>query len=323
MYIVTGGAGFIGSVFISRLNEFGANDILVVDDLGSSDKWQNLQGKVFSDYLHKAKFRELLLSNADLGEVDAIIHLGACSSTTETNAEYVLDNNYRYSRTVAEWAVRKNVRLVYASSAATYGDGSHGFNDDEDALAELRPLNVYGFSKHLFDRWVKRNNLFTKVAGLKFFNVFGPNEYHKGDMRSVVLKAKEQIDRDGKVRLFKSYRAKFRDGEQKRDFVYVKDCAEVIWWLVEHPDTNGLFNLGSGEARSWLDLIHAVAKAMHRSPEIEFVEMPEAMRAKYQYFTEANMAKLRASGCPVQFRPLENAVLDYVKNHLTSDHPVY
>lgn len=321
MVIVTGGAGFIGSAFIRKLNDVGVTDILVIDELGAAGKEENLSNKSFRDFVSKEKFRQLLEKNG-LDPAQAIVHLGACSSTTETNAEFMFENNFRYSCLVAEWAVRNNARLIYASSAATYGDGAQGFDDDESHLLDLRPLNLYGFSKQLVDLRLKRTGLLDKVAGLKFFNVFGPNEYHKGEMRSVVLKAKEQIEREGKVRLFKSYRSEFKDGEQKRDFIYVKDCNEVMWWLMEHPEVNGLFNLGSGTSRSWKDLVSAVFRAMGCEPKIEFIDMPDAIRDKYQYFTEAKMEKLRLHGCPFKPTPLEDAVQDYVKTHLLGE-PVY
>jgi ADP-L-glycero-D-manno-heptose 6-epimerase len=230
-----------------------------------------------------------------------------------------MENNYRYTTQLAQWAVKKNIRFIYASSAATYGDGSRGFSDDDGVSAELRPINMYGYSKQLFDLWALRNGLEKKIAGIKFFNVFGPNEYHKGDMRSVVHKSFGQIRETGKVRLFKSHRPDFHDGEQKRDFVYVKDCVEVIWWLLENRAVTGIFNLGTGHVRTWNDLTKAVFAAMGKEPRIEYIEMPESIRRQYQYFTEAKMDKLLSTGCPVHTSSLEDAVSDYVVNYLGKD----
>ncbi len=253
--------------------------------------------------------------------VEAVIHMGACSSTTERDAGYLMENNFHYSCRLAEWAQRHAVRFIYASSAATYGDGSRGFSDDDEMTRALKPINMYGYSKQLFDLWVLRNGLVSSVAGIKFFNVFGPNEYHKGDMTSVIFKAFHQIRATGRVGLFKSYKPEYADGGQKRDFVSVKECVEVLWWLLEHREVNGIFNLGTGEARTWNDLIGAVFAALERPVGIDYIEMPEAIRGQYQYFTEARMDKLRAAGCPVAFAPLEETVGDYVKNHLLKADP--
>jgi ADP-L-glycero-D-manno-heptose 6-epimerase len=251
----------------------------------------------------------------------AIIHMGACSSTTERNADYLMDNNYHYTCRLAEWAIARGVRFIYASSAATYGDGAKGFSDENTVTETLRPINMYGYSKQLFDLWVLRNKIENKTVGIKFFNVFGPNEYHKGDMRSVVHKAFEQIRDTGKVRLFKSYKPEYADGGQMRDFVFVKDCVDIMWWLFEHPEIKGIFNLGTGQARTWNDLIYAVFSAMNIKPKIEYFDMPQDIRGQYQYFTEAKMDKLRATGCPVTFRFLEEAVKDYVVNYLQKPDP--
>jgi len=316
MYILTGGAGFIGSALLSYLNSKGRSEILVVDNLASSEKWRNLRGKKFSDYVHKTEFLKRVENGVMPEKVDAIIHLGACSSTTEMNAEYMMANNYRYSRTLAEWALSKNIRFIYASSAATYGDGARGFSDEDRECEKLRPLNVYGFSKHLFDLWALETKATKKIAGIKFFNVYGPNEYHKGDMMSVICKAHEQILGTGKLKLFKSYRPDYQDGEQKRDFVYVKDCSEVIDWLLSNPTVSGIFNLGTGQARSWNDLAGAVFAAVEKKRNIEYIEMNEELRSRYQYFTEAQMGKLRAAGYTKPFTSLEDGVADYVKNYL-------
>jgi len=319
MFIVTGGAGFIGSAFIWHLNQLGVEDIIVVDDLGHSGKWQNLVKRTFIDYLHKSTFLEMLRSKELPWFVEGIVHMGACSSTTETNADYLMDNNYRYTRTLCEWALENGVRFINASSAATYGDGRQGFSDDIETMFALKPLNMYGYSKHLFDLWAHREGVLDQIASLKFFNVFGPNEYHKGDMASVVSKAYEQIRTTGTLELFKSYLPEYPDGGQKRDFVYVKDCVNVMWWLQENPDVNGVFNVGAGEARTWNDLAAAVFDAMGLPRSIEYIEMPEALRGRYQYFTQAAMDKLRAAGYVAEFTSLEDAVCDYVVNYLGAE----
>ncbi|MBW2544936.1 MAG: ADP-glyceromanno-heptose 6-epimerase [Deltaproteobacteria bacterium] len=319
MIVVTGGAGFIGSAVVWKLNTQGFDDIVIVDSLEVSEKWKNLVNRRFVDYLDKDDFLELVLDDEVPFEVEAIVHMGACSSTTERDADYLIENNYHYTARLAEWAVEKNIHFIYASSAATYGDGSAGFSDDDGVSAELRPINMYGYSKQLFDQWVLRKRLEEKTVGIKFFNVFGPNEYHKGEMRSVIHKSFGQIRETGKVRLFKSHRPDFRDGEQKRDFIYVKDCAEVIWWFLENRDVAGIFNLGTGRARTWNDLTRAVFAAMGIEPRIEYIEMPESIRQQYQYFTEAKMDKLLSAGCSVPTSSLENAVSDYVVNYLEKD----
>jgi len=321
MIVVTGGAGFIGSAFVWKLNEEGLDEIIVVDELGVSDKWNNLVKRRYYEYLHKDAFLDMVLSDKVPFEVDGIIHMGACSSTTERDADYLMRNNYFYTRELALWAVRKNIRFIYASSAATYGDGSQGFSDDDRATLTLRPINMYGYSKQFFDLGVLRHELQKYVAGVKFFNVFGPNEYHKGDMRSMVHRSFGQIQEKGSVALFKSYRPEYSDGGQLRDFVYVKDCVEVLWWLFTHRDANGIFNVGTGKARTWNDLAKAVFSALGVEPRIDYIEMPEAIRGQYQYFTEAKMEKLRSAGFTATFRSLEEAIRDYVLNHLQQPDP--
>lgn len=316
LYIVTGGAGFIGSAFVAKLNSVGVHNILVVDELDDSSKWKNLLGKSFLDYSHKTDFLRDLDRNLYENRIRAIIHMGACSATTEQNAEYLMQNNFRYSVRLASYALQKNIRFLYASSAATYGDGELGYSDADAITPTLRPLNPYGFSKQLFDLWALREQRLRRMVGLKFFNVFGPNEYHKGGMRSMVHKAFQQIQSSGTVKLFKSHRPEYRDGEQKRDFVYVKDCVEIMWWLLQHSTVNGLFNLGSGKARTWNDLAQAVFAALGLPARIEYVDMPPELQGQYQYFTEADMKKL--STAMPQFSPtsLEAAVSDYVQNYL-------
>lgn len=317
MYVVTGGAGFIGSAFVWKLNEMGIENILIVDDLGHDDKWRNLVNRRYTDYIHKDLFLELLV-NGDLPYeiTDGIVHMGACSSTTETDAEYLMENNYRYSRILCEFAMENGVRFINASSAATYGDGSEGFSDSVETMDRLKPLNMYGYTKQLFDQWAHREGILERIASLKFFNVFGPNEYHKDDMRSVICKACEQIGQRGGMKLFKSYHPDYEDGGQMRDFVYVKDCVDVMWWLLQNPQAGGIFNVGTGRARTWNDLARAVFAAMDVREDIEYIEMPEQLQGKYQYFTQAEMQRLKEAGCPVEFTALEDAVKDYVQNYM-------
>ena len=319
MIIVTGGAGFIGSALIAALNKRQITDILVVDELGTDRKWKNLRNLSFTDYVEKDDFLEMVIEDKLDSSIDAFFHLGACSDTTETNASYLIKNNYEYSKLLAQWATADNIRFIYASSAATYGDGSAGFSDDQEKIEILRPLNMYGYSKHLFDLWARRAGLLKKIVGLKYFNVFGPNEYHKADMRSFCIKAFEQITSTGKVRLFKSYKPEYADGEQKRDFIYVKDAVDMTLFFYDNPQLSGLFNIGSGKARTWNDLVKAVFAAMGKEPNIEYIEMPESIRNQYQYFTEADITKLQKAGYKKEITPLEDAIKDYVQSYLQTD----
>jgi len=309
--VVTGASGFIGCNLAAELNARGYRNLLLVDSLGRDDKWRNLAGLDFEDLLQPAAFLTLVESGK-LADVDAIFHLGACSATTERDADYLLENNYRTTRTLCEWSLKHGVRFVYASSAATYGDGGKGYSDTAP-LADLRPLNMYGYSKHMFDLWAQKHGYFDRIVGLKYFNVFGPHETYKGDMRSMVHKAYGQILETGKVQLFKSYLPEYADGGQMRDFVYVKDAVAATLYFLEHREIGGLFNCGTGKARTWIDLMNAVFTSMGVAPQIEFVEMPEVLRGKYQYFTQAEMAKLRAAGYTAPFTSLEDAVRDYVQ----------
>ena len=315
--LVTGGAGFIGSALIWSLNRAGLQNILVCDQLGEDDKWRNLAPLQFDDYISSAKLIEYVEADSPaLREIQWVFHLGACSATTELDAGYLMENNYRYTKTLCDWALPRNARFVYASSAATYGDGANGMRDDEANIESLRPLNAYGYSKQIFDCHAKHRALFSRIAGLKYFNVFGPNEWHKGDMRSLVNKAYEQVLESAKIHLFKSYQPKFKDGEQQRDFLYVKDAVDMTIHLAVTRGANGLFNLGSGEARTWIDLANAVFAALSLPTQIEFIDMPEAIRDKYQYFTQANIEKLKATGYQGPKFTLEQAVADYVQNYL-------
>ncbi|MCM8766149.1 MAG: ADP-glyceromanno-heptose 6-epimerase [Candidatus Omnitrophica bacterium] len=309
MVIITGGAGFIGSCFLWKLNQEGISDILVVDELGGSEKWKNLRGKNFLDYVHKDDLWQVL--EKFRRQVRKIIHLGACTSTLLKDGDYFLKNNYAYSQKLALWACEHKAHFIYASSAATYGDGSLGYEDNEEMLPYLKPLNIYGYSKHLFDLWVLKKGLFKKFTGIKFFNVFGPNEYHKGEMRSVIAKRFQEIKEGKPFLLFKSYRSEYKDGEQKRDFVYVKDVVEVMYFFYRNPQISGVCNWGTGRARSWNDLAKALFSALDLKPKIEYIEMPEEIREQYQYFTEAKMEKLKSVGCQHKFMSLEEAVKDY------------
>jgi ADP-L-glycero-D-manno-heptose 6-epimerase len=317
--LVTGGAGFIGSALIWALNQRGITNILVCDFLGDEEKWRNLVPLRFADYVEA----DDLLMRFDIAphlfqDLTAIFHLGACSSTTETNATYLIRNNFEYTKSLARFALRSNLRFVYASSAATYGS-LETLVSESISLDSLRPLNMYGYSKHLFDCYAERNGILNQITGLKYFNIFGPNEQHKGDMRSVVHKAFQQILQTGQVGLFKSYRAEFRHGEQQRDFLYVKDAVAATIFLAENVNGGGLFNIGSGEANTWLTLVKSIYASLGQAPNIKFIEMPEELQEKYQYYTCADVSKLRASGFDKPITSLSDAVRDYVVNYLIPD----
>ena len=309
--LVTGGAGFLGSSLVWALNQRGHDAILVADILDRSEKWRNLVPLRFHDYLESDALLRLVERGA-LQDVRTVIHLGACSSTTETDAGYLIRNNVEYTRTLADWAIGRDIRFVYASSAATYG-ALEGELSEQIDLHALRPLNMYGYSKQLFDLHAARRGYLDRIAGLKYFNVFGPNEYHKGDMRSMVHKAFEQIAATGTVRLFKSDRPEFADGEQRRDFLYVGDAVDMTIHVADQPKLNGLINVGSGHAHTWLELIGAVFAAMGRPASIEFIDMPEALRGKYQYFTRAAMDRMKAGGYAAPPTPLADAVAECVR----------
>ncbi len=315
MIVITGAAGFIGSVVLSTLNSNGETDILAVDCLGTDERWKNLNGLKFNDYMEKDGFLNLLVSGK-LGKIDSIIHMGADSSTTQMDMSYLVKNNFEYTKTLAEYCVSKGTRFIYASSAATYGDGNDGYLDDDSKLENLRPLNPYGFSKQMFDIWARQNGLLNKIVGLKFFNVYGPNESHKKDMRSMVQKAYEQVVATGKVKLFKSYKPEYKDGEQVRDFIYVKDAVAMTLFFIENRRSSGIFNVGTGEAQSWNRLAKAVFKALDRPVNIEYVEMPESIKDQYQYYTKAEMDKMRKAGYTSKITSLEDGIADYVRNYL-------
>ncbi len=313
--LVTGGAGFIGSGVIWGLNRRGCENIVVVDRLRQSDKWRHLSPLRFRDYLEADELLPRLQRGA-LGTFDLILHLGACSATTERDAGYLIRNNFEFTKELAVWAVSRNIRFVYASSAATYGDGQAGMSDDESKLERFRPLNAYGFSKQLFDLYASRHALLECIAGLKYFNVFGPNEDHKGDMRSVVSKAFAQVRKNGRIQLFKSYRSDCAHGAQQRDFLYVKDAVAMTLHVASHRKVSGLLNIGSGIAHTWIDLARAVFQALKRRPKIDYIAMPPAIRTRYQYFTQADISKLRATGYRLPVTPLGDAVRDYIENYL-------
>ncbi len=316
--VVTGGAGLIGSALIWGLNRRGIDDILVVDRLDDTPKWKNLVPLRFADYLDADDFEHRILEHPGaFADVTSVLHLGACSSTTQADAGYLMRNNFEYTKNVAHWAVERGLRCVYASSAATYGGLESTLRDDGD-IATLRPLNAYALSKQMFDLYARRTGLLDRLCGIKYFNVFGPNEEHKGEMRSLVSKAFEQISSTGRIALFKSHRPDFRDGEQRRDFIYVKDAVEMTLHLAQCGAT-GIYNVGSGTANTWLDLVRPIFRALNTVERIEFIDMPPVLRGKYQYFTCASIDRLRASGYAAAIAPLADAVTDYVSNYLVPD----
>ncbi|MDX2081435.1 MAG: ADP-glyceromanno-heptose 6-epimerase [Terrimicrobiaceae bacterium] len=315
--LVTGAAGFIGSAIVHELNRRGLSQIVVTDFLGEDQKWRNLLPLAFEDFIPADEFLDGITADPErFGMFTAAFHLGACSSTTVTDGDYVMRNNFSYTKSLCKWALSQGTRFVYASSAATYGDGTAGMDDKVEDISPFRPLNLYGYSKQLFDLYAWREGILPEIVGIKYFNVFGPNEYHKGDMRSLVCKAFEQIRDTGSIRLFKSYKPEYPDGGQQRDFVYVKDAVDMTLHLAENEEAGGLFNVGSGVARSWVDLANALFAAMGKPPAIEFIEMPESIRNQYQYFTCADISKLRGTGFNKPITSLEDAVHDYAVNYL-------
>lgn len=317
--IITGGAGFIGSNLAKKLNENGCQNIYIVDNMNHSQKEANLSRIKLKEYFDKNDFIEIIKSK-NIGHIDAVFHLGACSSTLQTDEDYLVKNNYQYSVSLCEWALRKDIRFIYASTAATYGNGTRGYHDDEKEIHLLEPLNAYGRSKQKFDMWAIYNRVIDKIAGLKYFNVYGPYECHKGEMRSMVNKAYGEIFKTGKLKLFKSHNSNFNDGEQKRDFVYVDDAVAVTLFFYDNPDINGIYNCGTGSARSWFELGKAVFSAIGIEPEFEFIDMPQSIRDNYQYFTQADMNKLYSAGYSQQFKTIEEGVKSYVEEYLSKIH---
>jgi ADP-L-glycero-D-manno-heptose 6-epimerase len=316
--VVTGAAGFIGSVLVWRLNQLGEQDILCVDTRSSDEGDANLAPLAYREYLPHETFLARLERREWAGDLDCVFHLGACSSTTETDWSYLQRNNVLYSQRLCEAALAAGARFIHASSGATYGDGSRGYSDDHARLRTLEPLNLYGRSKQVFDLWALDRGLLDRIVALKYFNVYGPNEWHKGAMRSMVCKGYEQIRETGKVRLFKSNRPEYQDGGQRRDFIYVKDAVDMTLWFRAHREANGVFNVGTGEATEWNRLIGAIFAALGQPPLIEYIDMPPELVKGYQYFTRADMTKLRAAGCNRAPTPLETAVKEYVREHLTT-----
>ncbi|MDO8879108.1 MAG: ADP-glyceromanno-heptose 6-epimerase [Pseudolabrys sp.] len=319
MFLVTGGAGFIGSNIVASLNEAGRTDVVVNDVLGDEGKWRNLAKRQIADFVPPADLAKWL----DARKLEAVIHMGAISDTTASDGDLVMENNFRLSLRLLDWCTATQTPFIYASSAATYGDGHEGFGDSWSLpeLRKLKPMNLYGWSKHLFDlalvdRYVKKQNLPPQWAGLKFFNVYGPNEYHKGHMASVLSKVFGGAKGGAPVKLFKSHRDGIGDGEQRRDFIYVDDVVAVIRWLIDTPSVNGIFNVGTGKAESFRDMIAAMFKTMGRAPNIEYVDMPEAIRGQYQYFTQSSVETLRKAGFNAGSTPLEKAVGQYVTGYL-------
>lgn len=312
MIVVTGAAGFIGSCIVAELNRRGYKDLILVDHFGNEEKRANIENKAYTTYYDKKDFLALIEKDALEIPVEALIHMGACSSTIVQDAQYFQENNYDYTLKLAQWALAHEVRFIYASSAATYGDGHQGYKDDDVTIRQCQPLNLYGESKQKFDLKALDNGWLDRMVGLKFFNVFGPNEYHKGDMRSVIAKAYHDVADKGLIRLFKSYKPDYQDGEQKRDFIYVKDVVDVVLFFMDHKECNGIYNVGTGQARTWVDLAKAMFDAVGKEPHISFIEIPDILKERYQYFTQAHMDKLKLAGYSKPFTSLEMAVKDYV-----------
>lgn len=315
MHVITGGMGFIGSAIVWKMNNQGIDNILIVDSQSPDSSWKNLVNLRFAEIIDKNIFLRKIEENKFEHSIEGIIHMGACTDTTESNVDYLLENNFQYTKKLAIWAINKGCRFVYASSAATYGNGPD-FSDDEEKLCFLKPLNIYGYSKHLFDIWAYRNKLLKQIAGIKFFNVFGPNEYHKGEMRSVVLKKFLEIISNGKAELFKSYRKDYRHGEQKRDFIYIKDAVKMVLFIYNSRSINGIFNVGTGKSRSFNEVVKTIFRILGKTEKIEYIDMPENIKNSYQYFTQADITKIRNAGYNEKFLSLEESIKDYIKNYL-------
>jgi len=311
--VVTGGAGFIGSCLVGKLNEQGIDDVIVVDVGDENKHSDNLKYKKIIGYIERDEFLKQAESDKLDKSIDMIVHFGACADTTEIDIEYLKKNNYLYSKELAQWSLKNNKRFLYASSAATYGAGELDYSDDDELAPRLRPLNEYGRSKQIFDLWVLENKLQESLVGFKFFNVYGPNEYHKADMRSMVNKGYHQIKDTGKLRLFKSHKDGYGDGEQRRDFIYIKDALEMVWYFIDNPGKNGIVNIGTGHSHTWNELAGALFAALGLEPNIEYFDMPDNIKDHYQYFTEADLSKLRRTGCDYKTTDINEAVKDYVK----------
>ena len=328
MIIVTGGAGMIGSAFVWKLNEMGIKDILIVDKLRTEDKWLNIRKREYYDWMDKDNLKEWLSHKENADKIEAVIHMGACSATTEKDGDFLMDNNYAYTKFLWDFCAEKNIKYIYASSAATYGMGELGYNDDvsPEELQKLRPLNKYGYSKKIFDDWAfKQKSQPKQWNGLKFFNVYGPQEYHKGRMASMIFHTYNQYMENGYVKLFKSYKEGFKDGEQLRDFVYVKDVVDIMYFMLTNDVESGIYNIGTGKARSFMDLSMATMRAashndnLDKNEVVKLIEMPEDLQGKYQYFTEAKINKLREIGYTKEMHSLEEGVKDYVQNYLAKE----
>lgn len=319
MIVVTGGAGFIGSALVWELNNRGYTNIKIVDDLETGKKWKNIRSLDYLDYQNKWKFLEDVQEEELAGDVETVFHLGACSATTEEDATYLMKNNYEYTKTLAKWSLNQDIRFIYASSAATYGDGGKGYSDNHDLIPELKPLNKYAFSKLRFDEHAYRKNWLHEIVGLRYFNVYGPNEYHKGNMRSVVNKSFPQAINNGTIKLFKSHRDDIEHGQQKRDFLYVKDAVDMTLFFHENPNITGIYNIGTGQARPFDDLAASVFDALDKPTDIEYFDMPEDIRENYQYYTEADLTKLRDAGYEKTITDLKDGIKDYVVNYLNTD----
>lgn len=322
-FVLTGGAGFIGSCLLRMLNDEGIDDVIVVDNIGSTEKWKNLKNKKYREYVQKELFLDRLCSGEYNG-IDMIIHMGACSSTTQTDFDYLWKNNVDYSKIIWKYCTEKQIPLIYASSAATYGDGTRGFSDEPAGISKLQPLNGYGYSKQIFDEWtMKQSDTPCQYVGLKFFNVYGPNEYCKGTMASMAFHGYNQVVDRGKISLFKSENSKYKDGLQERDFVYVKDICKVVNFFIKHPERSGIFNVGTGNAQSFLEFVSSVFYALDMEPEIEFIDMPKHLKLNYQYHTQADISSLRRIGYKDSFLNVKDGVRDYVLNHLHRNYGIY
>jgi len=322
MIIVTGAAGFIGSVMAKSLNLDGRNDLLLVDKFTKTAKWKNVVGLKFVDFVDRDSFLDRL-EKGEFKDVTMVIHMGACTDTTEFDMNYLMNVNYEYSKRLCSWCLKNNARFIYASSAAVYGDGTKGFSDNNELAMEFQPLNPYGFSKLLFDRWLINTGNVNSVVGMRFFNVFGPNEYHKNKMSSIIYRSYPMAKKEGVVRLFRSYVKNIENGDQKRDFIYIKDVLKITDFFIKNKNVCGIFNVGAGKANSFNELASALLTSLGKKPIIENFDMPDEIKNKYQYFTEADTSKLIKAGYNKGFIPFEGAIADYVQNHLQKENPYY